>query len=199
MPFRDKMKRAFGRPSNDDSDLAQVSSTASRKERKQKREYPDNVYKPGEVMPRPKYRAVYNKEHQDKLSAFSFGDAWKRRKSDQSQYSPRGSRLPSVVGSLRRMSLAAGPRSRKQSIAADRVDENIDRDDDVSNVGLSRQATRDEDGRPRTADSRKINRLETQRTVTNGHLHSGEMGKPFTEEELRLALSRTTVKDHAGE
>lgn len=133
MPFRDKMKRAFGRPSNDDSDLAQVSSTASRKERKQKREYPDNVYKPGEVMPRPKYRAVYNKEHQDKLSAFSFGDAWKRRKSDQSQYSPRGSRLPSVVGSLRRMSLAAGPRSRKQSIAADRVDENIDRDDDVSN------------------------------------------------------------------
>lgn len=133
MPFRDKMKRAFGRPSSEDSDLTQVSTTSSRKQKKQKREYPDNVYKPGEVMPKPKYRAAYNKEHQDKLSAFSFGDAWKRRKSDQSQYSPRGSRLPSVVGSLRRMSVAAGPRSRKQSIAVEAVDENIDRDDDVSN------------------------------------------------------------------
>lgn len=133
MPFRDKMKRAFGRPSNEESDLTQVCSTSSRKEKKQKREYADNVYKPGEIMPKPKYRAAYNKEHQDKLSAFSFGDAWKRRKSDQSQYSPRGSRLPSVVGSLRRMSLATGSRSRKQSIATERVDENIDRDDDVSN------------------------------------------------------------------
>lgn len=133
MPFRDKMKRAFGRPSNDDSNLTQVSSTSSRKEKKQKREYPDNVYKPGEVMPKPKYRAAYNKEHQDKLSAFSFGDAWKRRKSDQSQYSPMGSRLPSVVGSLRRMSLTAGTRSRKPSLAAEKVEESTDRDDDVSN------------------------------------------------------------------
>lgn len=137
MPFRDKMKRAFGRPSNEDSDLTQVSSTSSRKEKKQKREYPDNVYKPGELMPKPKYRAVYNKEHQDKLSAFSFGDAWKRRKSDQSQYSPMGSRLPSAVGSLRRLSVAAGPRSRKPSLAAETVDENMDRDDDVSNGELA--------------------------------------------------------------
>lgn len=133
MPFRDKMKRAFGRNSNEDSDLTPVSSATSRKEKKQKREYPDNVYKPGEVMPKPKYRAAYNKEHQEKLSAFSFGDAWKRRKSDQSQYSPMGSRLPSMVGSLRRMSLAASSRDRKQSVATETLDENIDRDDDVSN------------------------------------------------------------------
>lgn len=44
-----------------------------------------------------------------------------------------------------------------------------------------------------------MNGLETQRTVTNGHLTNGEMGKPFTDEELRLALTRTTVKDGAGE
>ncbi|MCJ1463240.1 hypothetical protein MMC07_001845 [Pseudocyphellaria aurata] len=198
MPFRDKVKRAFGRNSNEDSDLTTVSSATSRKEKKQKREYPDNVYKPGEVMPRPKYRAAYNKEHQEKLSAFSFGDAWKRRKSDQSQYSPMGSRLPSMVGSLRRMSLATGSRDRKQSVATETVDENIDRDDDVSNVGLSRQVTRDENGRPRTADSRKMNGLHSQRTVTNGHVKSGETEKPFTEEELSLALTRTTVKDGAG-
>lgn len=137
MPFRDKMKRAFGKPGDEDSDLTQVSSKASknsRKEKKQKREYPNNVYKPGEVMPRPKYRAVYNKEHQDKLSSFSFGTAWKRRKSEQSEYSPMGSRLPSI--SLRRLSLGTGQRSRKQSRVAEKVDENMDGDDDVGNGGL---------------------------------------------------------------
>lgn len=38
-----------------------------------------------------------------------------------------------------------------------------------------------------------------QRTVQNGHLNGEEMGMPFTEEELSLALTRTTVKDRAGE
>ena len=134
MPFRDKMKRAFGKPGDEEFSLTQVSSKASRKEKKPKREYPDNVYKPGEAMPRPKYRAAYNKEHQDKLSAFSFGNPWKRRESDQSQYSPMGSRLPSI--SLRRLSFGPGQRSRKQSYVTGRVDENTEGDDDVGNGGF---------------------------------------------------------------
>lgn len=44
-----------------------------------------------------------------------------------------------------------------------------------------------------------MNGLETQSAVMNGHSHSGEMGKPFTEEDLSLALTRTTMKDRAGE
>lgn len=130
MPFRDKMKRAFGRPGDENSELTQVSSKASRKEKKLKQHHADNVYQPGEIMPKPKYRAAYNKDHQDKLSSFSFGEAWKRRKSDQSEYSPMGSRLPSVVGSLRRMSRAPGSSSR---YVTDKVDESMAEENDAQN------------------------------------------------------------------
>lgn len=125
MPFREKMKRAFGRsPSTSDgSELAKTSSKGSKKDQ-------ENIYKPGE-MPKPKYRGPYNQAHQDKLSAFSFGGAWARRKSDQSQYSPMGSRLPSRRGStLGGRSPEA--RSRQQSYVG-QVVENADGDDDIGN------------------------------------------------------------------
>jgi hypothetical protein len=51
-------------------------------------------------MPRPKYRAPPKKEHKEKLEAFSFPDAW-RKKSFQSQYSPMGTRAPSRRNSYR--------------------------------------------------------------------------------------------------
>lgn len=54
-------------------------------------------------MPRPKYRAIPKKEHKEKLEAFSFADAW-RRKSFQSQHSPMGTRAPSRRNSSRRHS-----------------------------------------------------------------------------------------------
>lgn len=54
-------------------------------------------------MPRPKYRAPPQKEHKEKLEAFSFADAW-RRKSFQSQHSPMGTRAPSRRNSSRRQS-----------------------------------------------------------------------------------------------
>lgn len=133
MPFRDKMKRAFGRSSEEEDGLSKLSSISPKKGKKQKREYPDNVYQPGEIMPTPKYRTPYNKDHQAKLSAFSFGDAWHRRKSDQSQYSPRGSRLPSLVGSFRRKSWMSGTRSRQHSHADGMVEESMDGDDGVLN------------------------------------------------------------------
>lgn len=133
MPLRDKMKRAFGRTNEGLNGLGKVSSTSSGKGKKQKQDNPDNICEPGEVMPRPKYVAPYNKNHQAKLSAFSFGDAWNRRKSDQSQYSPRGSRYPSLVGSFRRKSFVSGSRSRKQSYVDGMVEENTDGDDDIVN------------------------------------------------------------------
>lgn len=126
------MKRAFGRPQNDDgSDLTHTSSKSSKK---QKAEQADNVYKSGELMPKPKYRGPYNKEHQEKLSSFSFSDAWKsRRKSDNSMYSPLGSRLPSQVGSLKSRKSLGGARSRQRSHVEGMVVENADGDDDLMN------------------------------------------------------------------
>ena len=100
MPFRAKMKRALGRTtsSSNGSDLTQTDTNKSKTKKHKKEKLPNNVYKPGEVMPRPKYRGPYNQAHQDKLSAFSFGDMWKRRRSTAtatSDISPMGSRIMS--------------------------------------------------------------------------------------------------------
>lgn len=125
MPFREMMKRAFGgRPSDEGSDVAltQTSSSSkrSRKEKKNnRRNSPSNVYRPGEIMPKPKYQSAYNKVHQDMLLAYNFGDAWKKRKSVQSQYiSPMGSRWPSA-----RSSMAI---SRQQSYSAATTERAVD-------------------------------------------------------------------------
>jgi len=94
MPFREKLKKAFK------SSSAASSKTSSPviEQQPETSRWPSNVYKPGEPMPRPKYRAPVKKEHKDKLDAFNFGTAWKRR-SQQSLYSPMGSRVPSRRGS----------------------------------------------------------------------------------------------------
>lgn len=91
MPFRDRLKKTFSRNSREGSDGS--GKQGSRKDS-------DIWYKPGEKMPPPKYRRPVAKEHKEKLEAFSFGNAW-RRKSDQSLYSPMGSRMPSRRNSLR--------------------------------------------------------------------------------------------------
>ena len=114
------MRKAFGRsssvsepdPNGTHDPLTTIESRASRKSKKSKKDkvpddWPENVYKPGEPMPRPKYRGPVNFQHQQKLLSFSFGDAFgARRKSGTSQYSPMGSRLPSRRGS--RSSVSVG-------------------------------------------------------------------------------------------
>ena len=129
MPFREKMRKALGRSNDDGSD------PMAKKAKKEK--LPDNVYKPGEPMPRPKYRGPYNQAHQDKLSAFSFGDAWKRRKSSGtvgSDMSPMGSRLMSRRNSAWSKKSKLG--SRQNSTFAG-VEESGEGDDDVAN-GMER-------------------------------------------------------------
>ncbi|KAL8951930.1 MAG: hypothetical protein Q9222_002114 [Ikaeria aurantiellina] len=184
MPFRDKVKRAFGKanedPSETSSDLSQVQSKAStKKAKKQKVEYPENVYKPGEI-PDSKYKGPYNKEHQQRLQAFSFKTAFQgRRKSEQSLYSPMGSRLPSRMGSfISRRSL--GARSRQQSRVEDTLMENNEGDDAVENVGMSRQHTKEdvprsrtrEEARPRTRESYKSND-PTKPGAQGGYMSNG--------------------------
>jgi hypothetical protein len=100
---------------------------------KQKSEYPDHVYKPGERMPRPKYSAPVSRAHQEKLFAYSFEDAWKRRSSEHSLYSPRGSRFPSAAGSIRRRSFRPEISSRRASVVQGMLGKNGEYDNDVEN------------------------------------------------------------------
>lgn len=80
MPFRAKAKNLFKRKARGDSTSTNESS--------------HDVYQPGEAMPPPKYRRAPQKEHRDKLEAFSFADAWRKR-SFQSSHSPMGTRASS--------------------------------------------------------------------------------------------------------
>ena len=134
MPFREKMRKALGR-SNDDSSDAVTATTAkdTKSKRPKKEKLPDNVYKPGEPMPRPKYRGPYNQAHQDKLSAFSFGAAWKKRRSTNtvgSEMSPMGSRAMSRRNSAWSKRSKLGSR---QNSAFAGVEESGEGDDDVAN------------------------------------------------------------------
>ena len=131
------MRKALGRSNDDGSDITTTDTNKSTKPKKAKKEkLPDNVYKPGEPMPRPKYRGPYNQAHQDKLSAFSFGGAWKRRRSSAtagSDLSPMGSRIMSRRNSVWSKKSKLGSR---QNSAFAGVEESGEGDDDVTN-GMS--------------------------------------------------------------
>jgi len=117
MPFRAKIKKAFGRSPSSSPTLTTIpsttSSTKTSKSRKKHDEnyenWPENIYKPHE-MPRPKYRGIVDKKHKDGLEAFSFGSALEkmRRRSGVSEYSPMGSRLPSRGASASSQRRGAG-------------------------------------------------------------------------------------------
>nr|POE85189.1 hypothetical protein CFP56_67347 [Quercus suber] len=206
MGVREKAKALFKTKSRSDS-LSHTSSNTSER-------WPSNVYKPGEVMPRPKYRAIPKKEHKDKLEAFSFAEAW-RRKSFQSQYSPMGTRAPSrrnSVFSLGRKSGASRSNSvtshetgksgvkqregggvdgaaRRAQLGTQRLStevENENGDDDVANVGLSRMQSHDK--------SASLNPQTTGEVRTNGIpaiMNTAHDHQTFTEEDLALAIKRT--------
>ena len=126
MPFREKAKALFKSRNRGDSALSKSSSKDSSHDR-----LPSNVYKPGEAMPRPKYRKPPTKEHKEKLESFSFGDAWRRRKSFQSTYSPMGTRAPSRRNSLFSRKSIGGRSSRANSVSMG--------DDPTSSKGTVRQ------------------------------------------------------------
>lgn len=91
MPFRERVKRVFGRKDSVSSDGNDLGKSSSRK--------PSNVYQPGESMPKAKYRQPVDKKHKEQLESFSFAGNI-RRKSVQSLYSPMGSRMPSRNSSV---------------------------------------------------------------------------------------------------
>ncbi|KAK7535137.1 uncharacterized protein J3D65DRAFT_441962 [Phyllosticta citribraziliensis] len=128
MAFRDRVKRVLGRKSSSNS-----SSTSSVKKTSSGRRDSSVWYQPGEKLPPLKYRRPVTKEHKELLDSFSFQKAWRRR-SDTSQYSPMGSRLPSRRNS-RKSTTAPAPARRTQH----ELIEDVSEDQDLANVGLSPQ------------------------------------------------------------
>ena len=111
MPIRERIKKTFSsrrKPSISSlSPLEQAvntplpaSKSRSRTSKSSKSKSASDAlyYLPGEKLPL-KYRRPVEKEHRDKLAAFSWQQKMKRN-SAASQYSPMGSRMPSREASL---------------------------------------------------------------------------------------------------
>ncbi|KAK5166671.1 uncharacterized protein LTR77_008215 [Saxophila tyrrhenica] len=211
MGVREKAKNLFKSKSRTSSQPSTNSGSPDR--------WPSNVYRPDEPMPRPKYRAPPKKEHKEKLEAFNFADAW-RKKSFQSTYSPMGtrapSRVPSAAPSRRTSFLSFGKTSRSTSVSSEmgagqqagarqreghgaalatRLSTEVEQegDDDVGNVGLSRVQTRErEKERPRTAED--VRAQEQMEGLEKMDTVTARDHLPFSERDLALAMSRTRLE-----
>ena len=148
MPLRARAKAFFRRSRNSDDTLSKTDSTDSHER------WPSNVYKPGEPMPRPKYRQPPKKEHKEHLESFSFGDAW-RRKSFQSQYSPMGTRAPSRLPSAA-PSRRSSWYSRKKSLSYGRSGSVTSVDSQKSSGAMKRELSQ--------KSKREIERKPSQRS-----------------------------------
>ncbi|KAF2085367.1 hypothetical protein K490DRAFT_58762 [Saccharata proteae CBS 121410] len=185
MAFRERVKRVLGRGSSSNSSTSSLSKQSTHNRRD------SNVYQPGEKMPPMKYRRPVQKEHKEKLESFQFAQSW-RRKSEQSQYSPMGSRIPSRMGSMK---------SRKSTHASrSQVVEGADDDTDVANVGLSPQRT-NEDSRYRPIDSAHARQSKPaadsrpETSSTGDGASNGSTGQQnFTQQDLNLALKRSRIE-----
>ncbi|KAK8177821.1 hypothetical protein IWX90DRAFT_411230 [Phyllosticta citrichinensis] len=122
MAFRDRVKRVLGRKSSSNS-----SSTSSVKKTSSGRRDSSVWYQPGEKLPPLKYRRPVTKEHKELLESFSFQKAWRRR-SDTSQYSPMGSRLPSRRNSRKSTTAPAAARRTQHELIED-----VSEDQDLAN------------------------------------------------------------------
>lgn len=139
MAFRERVKRVLGRNSS-----AKSTSTSSTLSKNNSKSDSSVWYQPGEPLPTPKYRRPVAKEHKEKLEAFNFEKAWRRR-SDQSLYSPMGSRYPSRRNSLTSRKSMNAPRRQ--------VIEDINDAGDVAN-GTSRSGSESVDASsPSSLDS----------------------------------------------
>ncbi|KAF2815697.1 uncharacterized protein BDZ99DRAFT_120953 [Mytilinidion resinicola] len=199
MPIRQRIKRALTRSSADGHPSLSKSTTNK----------PDpNVYQPGEKMPPMKYRRPVAPEHKEKLEAFSFARAW-RRKSGSSQYSPMGSRMPSRRNSTAtngrksfqtsRLSMQA-PRTSLAKGEDGGVREGSQEEGDVTNVGLSRTHTHESLKPPHSSVGRRSQSIHTgSRPQTGRGSASTKAGEAaFSAEDLELALKNSHLDDSVG-
>ncbi|KAF2431586.1 hypothetical protein EJ08DRAFT_181558 [Tothia fuscella] len=165
MPFRARLKKTFSRNSTSISTSGSDRSSES------------NVYGPGEKIPEPKYRRPVNKEHKQKLEAFSFAEAWRRR-SIASLYSPMGSRMPS-----RKNSAQAQQGRRSRSFAQAREGD-TDGMDGMEDHHIS--------SRPR--DNTHLLSSSTMDSANPGSAPvSSKPNVPFTSDQLVMAMKRSNL------
>ena len=170
MAIRARAKAFFRRSRNNDDTLSKTDSTDSHER------WPSNVYKPGEPMPRPKYRQPPKKEHKEHLDSFSFADAW-RRKSFQSQYSPMGTRAPSRLPS-------AAP-SRRSSWYSRTKSLSYGRSGSITSVDSQKSAG----AMKRELSQKSKHGIERKPSQRSGHIMSRE---PSQRSDRRLPNHNTT-------
>lgn len=181
MPFREKLKKTFSRHSTSSENSENSSTTSKTRSRKN-----STYYQPGETIPY-KYRRPVAKEHKEKLEAFSFANAWRRR-SHQSLYSPMGSRMPSRQGSI-----ASAVR---RSIGSRRGDSTVGpmgESSSVSDAPLSRQHSAEgrSESHKENADP-SIQPKGKDFAFANGSVRPND--RTFTSQDLTLALKRSHLQ-----
>ncbi|KJY01613.1 hypothetical protein TI39_contig285g00058 [Zymoseptoria brevis] len=194
MAIREKAKALFKSKSKGDggSQISKSSTKESDTER-----WPSNVYKPGEAMPRPKYRAPPKKEHKESLEAFSFAEAW-RRKSFQSQYSPMGTRAPSRRNSSRQPSRRSSWYSMGKKSYGGKSD--VVRNGSVTSGETEKGGTRQ---REHVSHAAKATTLRTEMEqegdddVGNGADYNRPPGNKQSANDSAVGLSRVQSKDMA--
>lgn len=115
MPFRAKLRKAFGGEKNVNDRSSSTLNNSS-----PKRTDIDHQ-KPGE-KPRSRYRGAWDQRHQEQLHAFSFESAFRSRKSSiPSSYSPGGNHAQSRRSSwVSRARTSLGSRNDKEGVIAAR-------------------------------------------------------------------------------
>lgn len=142
MPFRAKLKKAFGggRSSSKSSTPSGDGSHTPNGHHTHRTDV--EYYKPGEI-PRSKYRGPWNKEHQEKLHSFSFNFGGRQSSlGGSSDWSPTASRAQSRrsswISGRRPSTSGKSGKGRKSSerarhrLGEQKLDENAG-DDDVAN------------------------------------------------------------------
>lgn len=179
MPFRERVKRAFGRTpsSSSSSDLSKTTSHKS-----------SVFYQPGEQMPRPKYRQPVDKKHTERLESFNFSFAGEgRRKSVTSTYSPMGSRWPSRQNSFEG-SLGGFAYGRRQPPMGWTVEGSDGSSVDSSDKSSSQHVENVSDSVSESVSDTASRPALSVTGVAPDH-------KPFSEEDLHQALGRSTSKN----
>lgn len=139
MPFRAKLKKAFGSGRSNSKSSTPSGDGSNTPNGHHTHRTDIEYYKPGEI-PRSKYRGPWNKEHQEKLHSFSFNFGGRKSSvSGNSNWSPSASRAQSRRSSwisAKRPSTSGKSRKSvekaKHRLDEQKLDENAG-DDDVTN------------------------------------------------------------------
>lgn len=207
MPFRSRAKALLRSRPRSPPDPTKAHLSSSTKITPQESH---TVYGSHEQIPGPKYRREPAKEHKEKLEAFSFADAW-RKKSFQSARSPMGTRVSSRRNSFwsRKSSLVSsvGDGGGNGSVAAEEKDNEddggtLDREETVKAGAVGGQDS-DTTLLQQQRTVQKVESAEQQKKMKQQVNDSGagestpgtaRDHRPFSGEDLAQAMQRSRLE-----